>query len=304
MVLIDKKCYLILLSLLLGLSACNQSNRIEDVPNTPTTGMVSICAEHSFNYFLSAQMQTFESIYKNAKVIIHYKDEQAVIRDLLNDSCKVIFLNRKLSEAELKVFNQKNIYPIQTAIAKSAIVLIGKPFNKHGISTNELKNYLQNNSSYTFIFLRKQSGATLYFKDSILKIKNFAKHCFSFEDTAQFRQYITTHNNTIGVLDYALICDDDDKWTRELKYPLNDTLLIPIRKDTHTFAYYPDQSNIASGDYCFIRTIYCIRRSENFSLGAGIEAFIAGEKGQLLFKKMGFVPIYQRERRVQFSPIP
>ena len=61
----------------------------------------------------------------------------------------------------------------------------------------------------------------------------------------------------------------------------------------------PDQSNIATKDYPICRTICIIRRSAEFSLGKGIETFIAGEKGQLMFLKQGLPPkLYCNHRKI------
>ena len=66
----------------------------------------------------------------------------------------------------------------------------------------------------------------------------------------------------------------------------------------------PDQSNIATKAYPLCRTICIIRRSAEFSLGKGIETFIAGPTGQLMFLKQGLPPNRQEERLIEVDMTP
>ncbi|GAB4449150.1 MAG: hypothetical protein OHK0036_05700 [Bacteroidia bacterium] len=285
------------------LIACNQSENPSDYPNTPTSGKIKIAVDWTFQYILPPQFNLFSSTYKNTELQYYFKDEPYCINDLLNDSCKVIFLSRKLSAVEEKIFVDKNIILHQTPIAITGIALIGYPFREKGIVKDTLIDILKGKKSqYKIVFYGKQNGAVLYCKDSLLNGEKFGENCFMLNDTNAFRQFLFEHHNAIGILDFSMICDDDDKWTSSIKYPHQDTLIIPVRANINKPAYYPDQSNIATGDYIFRRFIYCIRRGDNFSLSAGIEAFVAGEKGQILFKKMGLVPVFDRERRIQINP--
>ncbi|MCX7729227.1 MAG: substrate-binding domain-containing protein [Bacteroidia bacterium] len=286
--------------LYLMLCACNTKE--SKIPNTPTTGSIHIMADNTFHYIVPPQMDLFTSIYKNTTVKWKFNPEQVCIQSLLEDSCKLILVSRKLSEKETRVFEQNNLIIHQTPLAKSAIVLLGKPFKEKGITVEQFKQILSGQGPYKIVFFGKMNGAVLYCKDSLLNGKSFGKNCFETEDTSAFRNYVMNNSNMIGVIDYARICDDDDKWTKLLKYPEQDTMVIPVRKKTDIPAYYPDQSNIATSDYPLTRVIYCIRRGENFSLSAGLEAFLAGDKGQVLFKKMGLVPIIDRERKIEIKP--
>ncbi|RME19576.1 MAG: hypothetical protein D6799_00940 [Bacteroidetes bacterium] len=291
-----------LILMVLFFYSCHQSDNPKDFPNTPTSGEISIDADNTFSYVIQPAMELFASIYKNAKVMVRYKGEHACIDDLLKDSCKVIFLSRSLSEEELKLFRAKNIILHQTCVARTGIVLLGRLFAKSGITMERMKNILSGKENVNVVFFGNDNGAVLYCKDSLLSGRNFGKNCFSIGDTSAFREYVLLHDDVIGIMDYTLICDDDDKWTRSIKYFRGDTLVVPVRLKEGLPAYYPDQSNIATGDYPITRCIYCIRRGDNFSLSAGIEAFVAGEKGQILFKKMGLVPVFDRERRIEIKP--
>lgn len=287
--------------LFLFISCTNDNNKI---PDTPTTGKIKVFADITFQYILPPQIELFSSIYKNADLTCQFDGESNCINALLNDSCKIILISRKLSPKELKVFENKNLIIQQTPLAHTGVAILGqeKEFRNKGITLDKLKNSLIGNEKHKIVFFQNSSGATLYCKDSLLDGQNFGKNCFSINDSGEFKKYILSHPDAIGIIDFTYICDNDYKWAKSVKYSDKDTFLIPIRKNKNLPAYYPDQSNIATGDYPLKRTIYCIRRGDNFSLSAGIEAFLAGEKGQILFKKTGLAPVIDRERKIEMKP--
>ena len=99
-----------------------------------------------------------------------------------------------------------------------------------------------------------------------------------------------------------MVSDKDDTTTKEF---LKRVKILALSKNTNETAYMPDQSNIATNDYPLMRTFCIIRRSSEFTLGKGVETFIAGPIGQLLFLKQGLVPNRQEERviEVDLSPL-
>ena len=73
---------------------------------------------------------------------------------------------------------------------------------------------------------------------------------------------------------------------------------------TDTIFFEPNQSSFKTGEYPLTRTIYLLRRSDDFSLAKGFEAFMAGPKGQLTFLKQGLLPIRQAERTIHVNMEP
>jgi phosphate transport system substrate-binding protein len=65
--------------------------------------------------------------------------------------------------------------------------------------------------------------------------------------------------------------------------------------------YQPYQATIYSGEYPFSRNVYSINREGRTGLGTGFEAFVAGEKGQLIILKAGMVPATQPVRMVKIT---
>jgi phosphate transport system substrate-binding protein len=144
------------------------------------------------------------------------------------------------------------------------------------------------------------SSVAYYLLDSIISAKKFGAKCFAANNTSELLEKIAANPNQIGFLDFAWLSDRDDELFK--KYSSKLKFLALGRTDTAYFA--PNQSSFKTGEYPFTRTIYLLRRSDEFSLAKGFEAFMAGPKGQLTFLKQGLLPIRQAERIIEVKMEP
>ena len=292
-----------LVSYLLLLTACNTSTKTSEIPNSPTAGELKVFCEDGMFLHIRNQAYTFERIYYNSKIEVHYINEKQAIEGLYNDSCKVIIVSRVLSADEVKKFNAKNIYPTQICIAKSAIAFIVAANSTDSvISIDKIKNIISGaDTSYNMVFDNDNSGTTRFLKDSLLQGKPFGKNCFALKNTTELINHISKNKNTIGVLDYAWLSDSDDSTSKVF---LSSVKILAVSVAGNKTAYMPDQSNIKTGDYPFCRWVYATRRSADFTLGTGFSLFVAGQKGQIMFTKQGLIPFVQPNREVEVNTEP
>lgn len=294
---------LLLSSCILLLTNCNTSVKTSDIPNTPTSGELTVFCEEGMFLHLRNQAYTFEQIYHNTKINVHYVNEKQAIEGLYNDSCKVIVISRILSKNEVKKFNSMNLYPTQICIAKSALAFV-VPITciDSIISTEKIKKIISGeNNTYNVAIDNDNSGVARFLKDSMLLGKAFGKNCFALKNTNALVDYITKSKNTIGVLDYAWLSDQDDSTTKVF---LSKVKVLAVSSNGNKNAYMPDQSNIQTNDYPLCRYVYAIRRSAEFSLGTGFSLFVAGQKGQIMFLKQGLIPFVQPNRAVEVNTEP
>jgi len=277
--------------------------------DSPTTGKLTVFYDEGLTLHINNQVFTFKATYKNADITTVSSNEKACIEALFNDSCKAIAITRMLSDEELKKFKARNIYPESSVVAKDAIALIVPlSFPDSIISLEALTELLKgNDSTYVkgmrtnIVFDNQNSGSTRQLKDSLLPAHNFGNNCSAVTSTEILINTIAASKSSIGVCDYAWLSDKDDTTTKEF---LKKVKILALSKKNNQLAYMPDQSNIATGDYPLCRNICIIRRSPEFSLGKGLETFIAGEKGQLMFLKQGLAPNRQEERVVEIDMRP
>jgi len=284
----------------------NDDTRKKD---SPTTGYLKLYFEEGLITHVKSQIQAFQSTYINANIELVPSNEKECIEALYNDSSKAIIITRTLTEKELTQFKNKNINLQTSIIAKNAIAFI-VPINfpDSVISLKQLKDLLAgNDSSYVkgvklnVMFDNQNSGSTRFLKDSLLPNQNFGQNCSASQNGKELILKISTTQNAIGVCDYAWFSDKDNPETKELTKGVK--LLAVSREETKT-AYMPDQSNIATNDYPFTRTVCFIKRSSEFSLGKGVQTFIAGPIGQLMILKQGLVPNRQEERLIEVDMTP
>jgi len=289
-------CYLLLVS-------CNTSTKTSDIPNTPTSGELKVFCEDGMFLHIRNQAYTFERIYYNAKINVHYVNEKQAIEGLYNDSCKVIVISRVLAADEIKKFNAKNIYPTQVCIAKSALAFVVAANSTDSvISIDKIKKIIGGeDTSYTMVFDNDNSGTTRFLKDSLLQGNPFGKNCFALKNTTELINHIRKSKKTIGVLDYAWLSDSDDSISKAF---LSNVKILAVSESEFKIAYMPDQSNIKTGDYPFCRWVYATRRSADFTLGTGFSLFVAGQKGQIMFTKQGLIPFVQPNREVEVNTNP
>ena len=297
---------LIIFSFFLLSCGLNDDNRKKD---TPTSGKVNLFFDEGLTLHINNQIFTFKTTYNNADITLRSSNERECIEALYNDSSKVIAISRPLTEKELEQFKSKNIIPQTSTVAGDAIAfVVSKDFADSTISIPELIELLKGNDS-TFIkgqhinvvFDNPNSGSTRQLKDSLIPTQNFGKNCKALNNTPELIKAISSNSLAIGVCDYAWLSDKDDNTTKEF---LKTVKILAVSKKNNAISYMPDQSNIATKDYPICRTICIIRRSAEFSLGKGIETFIAGEKGQLMFLKQGLPPNRQEERLIEVDMTP
>lgn len=275
----------------------------EEMPDTPTSGQVKVLCEEGFKLPAQREIYTFEELYNRAKVNVVFASEKQAIEALYNDCCKVIIVSRTLSAEEERKFKAINVLPHPTCIAKNALAfMVAKGSADSVLSVQKIKALLAGaDTTYNLVFDNENSGVTKYLKDSVLQGKSFGKNCFAVNNTEELIKLVSERKRTIGVMDYAWISDTDETVSQNILtkiYPL----ALSLQEGKKGF--YPDQSNIETRDYPFCRYVYMMRRSGDFTLGAGFTAFVAGQKGQLIMLKAGLVPAFRQERVVEVNTAP
>ncbi len=275
--------------------------------NSPTSGKLKVYIDEGLKNHIKNQVYTFESIYPNANIYLYSSSENDAIQKLYNDSCELIVISRVLNKNETKSFASKNYTIIPTPIAKNGIAVIAS--KKTQINTlrfedvvailngkNNLFDSLGKPLSLTVVFDSPNSSVIHYLQDSVLKKLKFGSNCTALKSTQESINYVASHKNSIGFIDFAWLSDSDDSI-----FKANETVLkvLPLSKKNSSYFEKPNQSSFKLNTYPFTRTIYAIKKTGEFTLAKGFETFMAGPKGQLTFLKQGLLPNKQNERPVK-----
>ena len=281
------------------------SNSGDAPTDTPTSGKVSISVDESFKPIIETQVSTFEGIYKRADVNAAYKPEGEVVKDMLNDSIRVIVLSRELTPEENAIIEQKKRIPRVTKIAIDAVAIIVNRNNPDSLLTlDELKTIfdgrtkswkqLNENSKLkdiTIVFDNNNSGTARYVKDSLTTNHKLPSNTFAAESHEALIDYVEKNENALGVIGVNWISDFDDSTVVGFQNRIKVVGISadPLPRTTESY-YQPYQAYIAQGTYPLRRYIYIISTEGRAGLGTGFASYVAGDQGQRIILKSGLVP--------------
>jgi phosphate transport system substrate-binding protein len=289
--------------LLVVLASCG-TNPDQPYSDTPTSGKVNAAADESLVPLAGAQLDTFHSLYRYAKINMVYKPEDDIFRMLVDDSVKVIMATRKLNDKENAYFKSRNLIPVTTKVAFDAVAVIVNRSNPDSLfSIDQIKKILngeystwkQLNSAtplknIAFVFDQNGSSTYRYLKEYFNITHPLPEWCFAAKSNKDVISYVEEHENAIGVIGVSWISDEDDSDVRGF---LSRIKVAGIAADEHAAVndyYKPYQGYIAEKTYPFIREVYMISREGRAGLGTGFVSFVAGDQGQRIVRLNGLLP--------------
>lgn len=290
-------------------AGCGQSGKINE---TPTRGNIKISVDESYTLVMSSQVSTFEMLYTYAVINASYKNEVDCFNDLLNDSVRLIVVNRNLTTAEDQNLRSQKIIPKVTKIAYDAVAFIVNKNNPDStlnyeqvqdIFSGKISKWsdLDKNSKLgelAVVFDNNKSGNPRYFKEKFKMSAEFPKTCYAVNSNEEVINYVEKNVNAMGIISVNWISLSQDSVSSGF---LNRVNVAGISDEGNTEGPYlkPFQGYIAEGSYPFTREVYVINREYFSGLGTGFASFIAGEKGQRIFLKSGLVPATMPIRLIQ-----
>jgi phosphate transport system substrate-binding protein len=274
-------------------TGCHTGPRIP--VETPISGTIHISVDESFKPVIDSQLKVFESSFPDAHIIVDYKAEAACLRDLYNDSTRLIIITRGLSMPEERYFNDTVKTPaISGKLANDAVALI---VNNHARDTvmnmDDVRNLLEGKDKMKRQAVMDGVTATStvrYVLDSVLKGETLGKNVIAARSSPQVIAYVSENENAVGFIGVNWIGDQED--SMDLAF-LKKVKVVAIRCDRCTDKPYvwPFQYNIYYNQYPMVRGLYYILK-ENFSgVGSNFVNFLQHERGQLIFKRSYLVPV-------------
>ncbi|MGI8584538.1 MAG: PstS family phosphate ABC transporter substrate-binding protein [Chitinophagaceae bacterium] len=267
-------------------SSCNGPHERTDT-DTPKKGVIHISVDESFKPVIDSQIQVFEALFPEAKVIAEYKPEAECFRDLIKDSTRMIIVTRGLTEQEEKFYNDSLKYgPTWNKVANDAVALIVNNTSKDTIlSLQKIRGILDGTTGDKEIAVFDGLSATStvrYAIDSILKGKSFdPKKVFAAKSSQDVINYVSSNDNAIGFVGVSWIGNKDD--TSQLSF-LKKVKIAAVECNCPEKTFVkPYQYNILSRRYPLVRGLYYILKENYDGLGGGFANFMEYEKGQLIF---------------------
>lgn len=274
------------------LISCSNGNKPAAV-DTPNEGTIHISVEQSFKPFIDEQLKVFASSYPKANIIVHYKSEIECIKDLVEDSTRMVIVTRGLDKKEQEGFKtQLGFNPTFGILAYNAVAVIINNQSKDSVfSMQDLQDRLIGKKTGKVVMDGNNlTGVVRFIKDSLAKDNTLGKNVMAAEGSEAVIEYVSTHPDAIGFVGMNWIGDTYDqkqaKYREKVKTALVECTLC-IEKG---YFSHPSPSTISQGQYSLSLPIYFILKENSPGLGSGFLNFMSLERGQLIFRRSFLVP--------------
>ena len=282
---------------------------------TPTRGNIKIAVDESYQLLADAELYTFQSTYKDAKVKPLYLPEDSIIKLFMADSVKVIITSRKLTENEDAYLRSKSFNPKTTIIAYDALAFIVNKANlDSNLRYNTLKDiFLGKTSQWKQVNPKSKLGNIKVVFDNpgssnVRTIMNkfemtgsLPANCYSADKNSEVVKYVEENPDALGILGVNWISDPRDSISYSFLSKINVVSVTPSYDSDGPDFYSPHPAFIANKEYPFIREVYTINRETFAGLGTGFTSFVAGDSGQRIILKMGMLPATLPIRLVEIN---
>jgi len=191
---------------------------------TPTRGKIKIAVDESYQLLTDAELYTFESTYKDAKVTPLYLPSDSIMKLFLADSVKVIITSRKLNDNQEAYLRGKSFIPRTTKIAWDAVAFIVNKSNPDTlIRYNTIRDiFMGNKPEWKQINTQSKLGDVKVVFDNIGSNNVYTitekfgitgslpKYCYSLKKNSEVVNFVENHPEAIGIISVNWISDPRD----------------------------------------------------------------------------------------------
>jgi phosphate transport system substrate-binding protein len=288
-----KHSFLILVVLLFFAACKEKGGEVVDDRDTPNSGTIRISVDESFKPVMEEQIKVHHSSFPNTHIIASYKPEVECLKDLQNDSTRMILIARGLSKNESSIFESSLGYRPQFAIlAYDAVAVIVNQKSADSVFTmNDLREILSGKSKRIAVMDGKNATSTVRFlKDSILKGGDFGANVVASKNSDDVIDIVSKNENVVGFVGLSWVGDSYDPKQQENLKKIRLALVECVRCVEKGLFAKPSQATISYAQYPLPRPMYYILKENAPGLGTGFMNFMSLERGQLIFKRALLVP--------------
>lgn len=242
---------------------------------------------------IDSQIQVYESLHPQTKIIAHYKPEAECLRDFAVDSIRMIIATRGYSKSEEDfMLDSMKVGPSKMTVAYDAIAVIVNPQSADTLFTmNEIRDLVTGKSTrkLTPVFDGVRATSTVRFMiDSVLKGGSLGSNVVAAQNSEGVIDYVAKNKAAVGFIGVSWVGNRED--STQLSY-LQRIKVAQLQSTRDTNIYVtPAQYNIYYRRYPMVRDwIYTLKENHN-GLGHGFANFLAGQRGQLIFRRAYLMP--------------
>ena len=288
---------LTIMAIVLLAASCNPNKKKAKViagDDTLNSGTIHISVDESFAPIIDSQIKVFMSLNPKARIIAHYKPEADCLKDMLNDSTRMVIITRGLSDdEELYYKDTLSFVPMHGRIATDAIAVITNNKAKDSLfSVANIRGMLNGTSPYTYELVMdglKATSTVRFLIDSVLRGQAMKGNVRAAKNSEAVINYVASTPNAIGFIGVSWIGNREDpaQLTFQKKVRLAALQCANCNEEVYVRPY---QANMAMKRYPLNRGLHYILKENYAGLGKGFVNFLTHEKGQLIFRRGYLVP--------------
>jgi len=288
---------LTVLAIVLLAASCNPNKKKAKViagDDTLNSGTIHISVDESFAPIIDSQIKVFMSLNPKARIIPHYKPEADCLKDMLNDSTRMIIITRGLSDdEELYYKDTLSFVPMHGRIATDAIAVITHNKAPDSLfSVAEIRGMLSGASPYKYELVMdglKATSTVRFLIDSVLRGQAIKGNVRAAKNSEAVINYVASTPNAIGFIGVSWIGNREDpaQLTFQKRVRLAALQCANCAEEVYVRPY---QANMAMKRYPLNRGLHYILKENYAGLGKGFVNFLTHEKGQLIFRRGYLVP--------------
>ena len=298
--------FIIGLTLILGLALSCKDKPKNGRTDTYSSGTIKFVSDESFCPIIEEEIEVFQSIYPDAKVIPQYTNELDAVNMLMRGKTCLAITTRKFTEREFKNLKDRKFLPVAIPLAYDGLALIVNNTNPDTIiSIKDLRLILSGKVSkweklypgsklgdIEVAFDNKQSSTVHFCVDSLLGGRPInSPNIYAVNKSAEVIDFVEKHPNSIGIIGSNWLNDKRDTTNVTFKRNIRVMAVSKIHPATVESSWKPYQFYLYNGNYPLVRTISALLNDPYHGLPWGFTNFIAADhRGQLIIHKAGLLP--------------
>ena len=234
------------------------------------------------------EAENFMNKHKGTKVTVTGGGSGVGISALMEGTTDIAMSSRKMKFDEKVRLQEAKKNAKEVVIAYDALAVVVHPSNKvdnltreqlEGIFTGKIKNWKEVGGADMKIvaYSRETSSGTYeFFKESVLKNKNYMSSSLSMPATGAIIQSVSQTKGAIGYVGLAYLSPR----VKSLSISYDGTHFAPPTMESATDKSYP-----------IVRPLYYYYNTENSEQASPLIDFILSPAGQEIIKKSGYIPV-------------
>lgn len=280
---------------LILLTACqNKKEEPAEPSDIFDKGTIHISCDESFKPVIDAEVEVYESLYPDTKIIVHYKPEAECLKDFKVDSIRMVIATRGYSEAERRyMVDSLRTGPEDLTVARDLIaVIVNRAQKDTFFSMNEIRalltGKLKENLIPVFDGLRATSTVR-FMLDSVLKNQPLGPNVVAAQNSVGVINYVSQTPDAVGFVGYSWVGNPED--STQVSYMKKIKIAYLESTDSANAYVLPSQYFIYTKSYPMVRDLVYTLKERHHGLGHGFANFLKGMQGQLIFRRAYLMPV-------------